>query len=212
MESLDDWRLCEEVTVVQAILLVIGRDPAVFQDYVEGFDLSKRKRPIRYDAVKAAITHAILSEQLPAKFRTRAGESDGDEHCNSLDPMSLCKAEPDWQMTVVAVKDLRTWLIAKSFQSEFFLTEPTSGPRYLDVQDPCYSPKLAAAIGAWEAVRNDRSATKGKSVKRALANWLRKHAKRYRLLKADGKPNEQGIDEVAKIANWDTKGGAPKTL
>ena len=25
-------------------------------------------------------------------------------------------------------------------------------------------------------------------------------------MKEDGNPNEQGIEEVAKIANWDTKG------
>jgi hypothetical protein len=27
--------------------------------------------------------------------------------------------------------------------------------------------------------------------------------------KEDGNPNEQGIEEVAKIANWDIRGGAP---
>jgi hypothetical protein len=33
----------------------------------------------------------------------------------------------------------------------------------------------------------------------------------FGLTKEDGSPNEQGIDDVAKIANWDTRGGAPKT-
>jgi hypothetical protein len=41
--------------------------------------------------------------------------------------------------------------------------------------------------------------------------WLRQHANEFRLTKEDGNPNEQGIEEVAKIANWDTKGGSPKT-
>jgi len=41
--------------------------------------------------------------------------------------------------------------------------------------------------------------------------WLRQHANEFGLTKEDGNPNEQGIEEVAKIANWDTKGGAPKT-
>jgi hypothetical protein len=40
---------------------------------------------------------------------------------------------------------------------------------------------------------------------------LRQHANKFGLTKDDGNPNEQGIEEVAKIANWDTKGGAPKT-
>jgi hypothetical protein len=35
---------------------------------------------------------------------------------------------------------------------------------------------------------------------------LRLHANEFGLTKEDGNPNEQGIQEVAKIANWDTKG------
>ena len=31
------------------------------------------------------------------------------------------------------------------------------------------------------------------------------------LTKDDGNPNQLGIEEVAKIANWSVKGGAPKT-
>jgi hypothetical protein len=52
---------------------------------------------------------------------------------------------------------------------------------------------------------------KGKTVKQALLKWLRKNADKFGLTKDDGNPNEQGIEEIAKISNWDTKGGAPKT-
>lgn len=62
------------------------------------------------------------------------------------------------------------------------------------------------------AVSKDPELRKGKSVKQALDIWLRLHANEFvGLTKEDGNPNEQGIQEVAKIANWDTKGGAPKT-
>ena len=44
-----------------------------------------------------------------------------------------------------------------------------------------------------------------------MMKWLRRHADQYGLTKDDGNPNEQGIEEIAKIANWDSKGGAPKT-
>jgi hypothetical protein len=40
----------------------------------------------------------------------------------------------------------------------------------------------------------------------ALHIRLRQHANEFGLMKEDGNPNEQGIEEVAKIANWDTKG------
>lgn len=74
-----------------------------------------------------------------------------------------------------------------------------------------FSLKLAAAIEAWRAVSTHPEAFRGKSVKQALMEWLRRNAEKFDLIKSDGSPNEQGIEEIAKIANWDTKGGAPKT-
>jgi hypothetical protein len=70
---------------------------------------------------------------------------------------------------------------------------------------------LAAAISAWQVVNADMDLIKGTTVKKVLLKWLRKNADRFGLTKEDGSPNEQGIEEIAKIANWDSKGGAPKT-
>jgi hypothetical protein len=78
---------------------------------------------------------------------------------------------------------------------------------YLDQSHPRYSPKLAAAVRAWLAVDDP----KGKSPKQALESWLTAHASEFALTKEDGTPNTQGIDECAKVANWNPKGGAPKT-
>jgi len=33
----------------------------------------------------------------------------------------------------------------------------------------------------------------------------------YTVSLEEGKPNETGIEECAKVANWQEKGGAPKT-
>ena len=93
----------------------------------------------------------------------------------------------------------------------FFPEKVENKVAYLDPANQNYSSKLAAAISAWDAVRSDESLTRGKTVKQAIIVWLRKNADRFGLTKDDGNPNEQGIEEVAKIANWDTKGGAPKT-
>ena len=70
---------------------------------------------------------------------------------------------------------------------------------------------MAAAIEAWKAVSANAELRRGKSVKQALNVWLRQQANEFGLTKEDGNPNEQGIEDVAKIANWDTRGGAPKT-
>jgi hypothetical protein len=36
MEGTDYWRLCDELSVIQAALLVVGADPASDQEYVLG--------------------------------------------------------------------------------------------------------------------------------------------------------------------------------
>jgi hypothetical protein len=51
----------------------------------------------------------------------------------------------------------------------------------------------------------------GKTPKQALTKWLRENASRYGLSGDDGAPNETGIEEVAKVANWQPSGGAPRT-
>lgn len=80
-------------------------------------------------------------------------------------------------------------------------------PEYLDPKHPRYAPKLAAAVQAWLSVGDPR----GKHPKGALHAWLREHAGEFGLVDAQGKPNEQGIEECAKVANWQPVGGAPKT-
>jgi len=218
MESLDFWRLCDEVTVIQAVLLVIGEDPAKLQSEVES--RVHRDRPVGYDAAKAAITHAINSNRLPATIRRLSWERGWEEDPGPDEKFDrdadnrgiIYKADPDWNLTTVAVEDLKGWLRSRGFTTGFFFPEDDlAGPDYLNRGDAGFSPKLAAAICAWGAVRGDSSATKGKTVKQALLIWLRKNADRFGLTKEDGLPNEQGIEEIAKISNWDMKGGAPKT-
>jgi hypothetical protein len=102
-------------------------------------------------------------------------------------------------------------LRSRGINTGFFFPEPQADPDYLSQFHDNYSPKLAAAIEAWKAVSSDDQLRRGKSVKQAVIVWLRQHANEFGLTKEDGNPNEQGIEEAAKIANWDTKGGAPKT-
>lgn len=78
---------------------------------------------------------------------------------------------------------------------------------YLDPNHPRFSAKLAAAVRAWEAV----SESNGKSIKAELESWLLQHASELGLVKSSGEINQLGIEEVAKVANWQVTGGAPKT-
>ena len=66
MEALDYWRLCDEVSVVQAALLIVGEDPSHIQDDVDG--TSPQNRPAGYDAVVTALGNAIFAKRLSGKF------------------------------------------------------------------------------------------------------------------------------------------------
>jgi hypothetical protein len=191
MDSLDYWRLCDEVSVVQAALLIVGEDPSESQDDIDNWEA--RNRPKGYDAAKTALANAIKAKRLQANIVEYDDVSEISPH-----------------RTTIAVSDLKAWLKSRGLETGFFFPEPT-GPDYLSADGSHYSPKLAAAIEAWRAVSTNEELRRGKTVKQAVVVWLRQHANEFGLTKDDGNPNEQGIEDVAKIANWDTKGGAPKT-
>lgn len=232
MEKMDYWRLCDELSVVHAALLIIGYDPGEFP-YVMNYQ--EHERPEYFSALLTALSNSILGGRLPATIRRAAWErgwdeepEDGERFTKKVDLFPdqktfpeeahfrkytgvIFRAEPDWSLTTVVVDDLKVWLKERGFKSGFFFLQSVETPDFLDKGHENYAPKLAAAIGAWKAVNADSGLLKGKTVKQALLKWLRKNADQFGLTKDDGNPNEQGIEEIAKISNWAIKGGAPKT-
>lgn len=122
-------------------------------------------------------------------------------------PVLICEKFPNWYYSTVKVDDLREWLRGRGISSGFFFSEPKSEREYLDKQHERYAPKLAAAVSAWENAK----VMPGKSPKSQLQKWLREHAANFGLTDKEGKLNQLGIEDVAKVANWQPSGGAPKT-
>ena len=208
MEKMDYWRLCDELSVVQAALLIIGLDP---EEYPYVMNWEEHKRPENFSAALAALSHAILGGRLPATIREVAQPNWEALEIIAEAEYDYDTDEPDWQKTTILVEDLKVWLKGRGVKTGFFFPQATDTPDYLDSSHKNYAPKLSAAIEAWQAVNADPNLMKGKTVKQALLKWLRKNADQFGLTKDDGNPNEQGIEEIAKISNWDIKGGAPKT-
>lgn len=77
-------------------------------------------------------------------------------------------------------------------------------PEYMDPLHPRYAPKLAASVSSWVAYEPEPR----KSPKQSLAKWLKDNSEKFQ--SKDGRPLS-GFDDLAAIANWSTKGGAPKT-
>lgn len=202
MEELDFWRLNESLTVIQAALLVAGASPGSLGDYVEHMDLESR--PGDYEAAKYAIRAALLAGKIEGRI---VEEVEFDSHHT---PIGYLRGSADIRESSVDVESLRSWLLRRGFRTGFFFPESAGQPDYLDHSHARYSPKLAAAVRAWLAI-DSVDDLKGRHPKQAILKWLRENAANFDLTDVEGKPMESSINEIAKIANWQTKGGAPKT-
>ena len=200
MDELDCWRVCESLSVREAALLFSGVDPAGENGaYCE--DWRPHERPHGYEAAKSGITDALKRGAIKGEF---VPQYDTDINGN------LCGEIPgtvDLNVSRVEVDSLREWLSRRGVRTGFFFPATNDAPDYLDPNNPRYAPKLAAAVRAWQAVTD----TGNKTPKQALAKWLREHAAEFGMTDDEGKPNETGIEEAAKMANWQPGGGAPKT-
>lgn len=202
LSSLDYWRLCDQLSVIQAALLIAGFDPSSKQKTIENWDPDKR--PQGYEAAKTAISRALLNSLVEGHV-TPHREYDQDGHVIGDIPGTV-----DIEDSYVDVLSLKSWLRQRGFNSGFFFSASDDTPDYLETTHPRYSQKLAATIAAWLEMENEEL-LKGKTAKQALEKWLRENASRYGLSDEDGNPNAKGIEECAKVANWLHKGGAPKT-
>ena len=230
MDDLDYWRLCDELNVVQAALLIVGEDPST-AEYTE--TTTVENRPKGYEAAKTAITHAVRKY---AFYRSELDRFDklpkGDgfqspaDYLNSLrlsslkgnvvpvwdtdingNPTHIIQGSIDLWQSTVEVAALRILLKERGFSTGFFFPVSGDTPDYLDPRNPRYAPKLAAAVRAWEAVTDPGT----KSPKKALDKWLREHAAEFGLADEDGLPINQAVEDCSKVANWQLSGGAPKT-
>jgi len=198
LSSLDFWRLCDALTVVQAALLLAGFDPSEegIEEYIESW--AAGNQPPKYRSAKTALEHAIRQSILSADV-IYFENPDHDYYLGST-PIQ-------WGATTILVDDLKSWLSRKGVRSGFFFSAPKEDADYLNPAHPRYAPKLAATVRAWQVVTE----TNGKTPKTTLIKWLRENAARFELTDAEGKVNENGIEECAKVANWERKGGAPRT-
>jgi len=237
MDEMDYWRLCEDLNIVQAALLIVGED-AEKAEYVERWDLDKR--PKGYEAAKTALCSGLKNfvrfkdeyekidlsrrgfddsnlkpivvddydELVALRNRAISGELWPESDINmNGDCVGVIDNTVDVYKSTIRVDSLKLFLAKKGFSKGFFFPEPQQTTDFLDPLNPRYAPKLAAAVHAWQAVTDPGK----KSPKQALDKWLREHAVEFNLTNDEGKPIETAIEECSKVANWNTKGGATKT-
>lgn len=222
------WNLAEDFSVEDAASLVAGYNPEMVERCASD-SFFHRAFP-RYQVAFKALTKAIINGRVKANIRHQArdygyadqiadieysevdfvrafGTTAEEGEVLANDHSCFYKPFPSWRLSTVSRGDLVEWLKSRNITSGFFFAETSSNPDYLDSKHPRYAPKLAAAVRAWQAVTDPC----GRHPKQALAKWLREHAAEFGMTDDEGKVNELGIDEAAKVANWRPGGGAPKT-
>lgn len=197
MNPIDYWRLCDEVSVVEAVLLILKVEPIEEYSSVESW--ISEERPSGYEGLKRAIATALLRGDI----KGRVMRLQGPEYRRNPYPV-------DVKGSVVFLDSLASWLREKGIDTGYLPDIVFQNSSYLNPTHPRYAPKLAAAVKAWEAME-DASLYAGKSPKGALEAWLKDHAAAFDLTLQDGRLNLTGIEEAAKVANWQPSGGAPKT-
>lgn len=202
MENFDYWRLCDDLSIFQAALLIIGEDPSGNNCYAENWEM--HKRPRGYEAAKSALINALQS-----------GSIEGNLHFEYLRDMNGAvvgdTGEVDIETSIISVESLKAFLKTRGINSGFFFPSNIDRRNYLDPSNSCYAPKLAAAVAAWESISSDETRLNGKTPKQALEKWLREHANEFGLTGADGNPVAAAIEQISKVANWKPEGGAAKT-
>lgn len=204
LDPIDYWRLCDELTILQAAALVAGVDPsgevgACCEDW------KPHERPAGYEAAKSGIVRA-LQRQVIRGHIIPLGEYDiNGNQCGEI------AGSVDLDRSTVEVESLRSWLRGLGFMSAFFFPPESRAPDYANPDSQYYAPDLAAAVAAWEAVSGDKTLTRGKKPKQAIVAWLKKNGNSYGLLDDEGNPRESRINEIAALANWDKTPGAAKT-
>lgn len=189
------WRLCDYMSIHQATMLMLGRNP----ENTSCRRTKERDLPEGYDAVQTALVHAAKKRLIEVEVRYHENDAGDKSEFVNIDE------------TIVKVESLKNYLQAQGVKGGFFFPEQSDDRDYLDPKNSCYAPKLSAPVKSWEAVTADAQATNGKTPKQALEKWLNLNAAAFGLVKEDGTPNKQGINEITKVANWNPGGGAPKT-
>ncbi|QFT59507.1 hypothetical protein FIU94_11800 [Sulfitobacter sp. THAF37] len=115
--------------------------------------------------------------------------------------------EPDWHQTTVELDALCAWFKSRGVAPLFFFPEGIPDG-FRDKDHARYSAKLATAVAAWETIPRP---AKNKSVKQTLTDWIISNGVRFGLGNEDGTVSATVAEEVAKIANWNTSGGATPT-
>lgn len=234
LTSMDYWRLSDELSIVDAAILITGNDPALGHE-VSSFHEPPSWTQFRnyegFEAAFKALKNAILSNRLAATIIYPVGEGDTAAYHPVKQPLTIAlrkgtklfqdralnfyrhdalvflQGDPDWSKSTIEVSHLTAWLRSRSVFPEFFF--PKGDPEsFMNRENERYSAKLACAVAAWKAVT---APAKNKTPKQSIEDWVTAHGVQFGLGNDEGIVPQNAREEIAKVANWQPQGGAART-
>jgi len=247
LSSLDYWRLSDELSIVDAAILITDNNPESCYWDDEGNKVQKTFQHDGYEAAFKALRNAVFSNKLPAKFgipmrppvilgdhidgpygelMADRGETKVDFDTllrvarngyfsltnQSSEPLKKGEAiyvvtEPNWEETTIQVDDLKRWLEGRGVFPPFFFPQGRI-EGFRDKAHPRYSPKLACAVAAWETVKTP---ARNKTAKETVVEWVQSNGATFGMAEGNGIVPKQAVEDVSKVVNWNTRGGAAPT-
>lgn len=223
MDELDLYRIADTLSLTSAAALICGERPSRVKAPRSGVEVNLRcwhilpdptidddPVPSRYDAALNALARAVQRGSLQADKKTERGvcvRIIGNRIYELFDGLDLSQ-------TMLDIDELKRWLSNRGVSSGFFFPDSTGVPDYLDPDHPRFAVKLAAAVKVWLAME-DGNLWRGKGAIKGMEAWLGANYKELKLCHGSGSQkimNRTAIEEAAKVANWNMRGGAPKTL
>ncbi len=83
LSSIDYWRLCDELNVIQAALLVVGEDPSTSHTYVENWAIECR--PNGYEAAKTALSQGLRKGKIVGKLVPNYEHDINGNNCGEIE-------------------------------------------------------------------------------------------------------------------------------
>ena len=204
--DLDKWRKCPELTVDDAMNLILGFEPGTYS-----FDY-ENESSMPPDAVP--IYRKLIHDIRKFELRINLNGIDVKDESSLYWAVSLSGDESPggywWHDGRLLTIDLRGWIQKSGFPCTFFEIKPANAPAYMDSEHEMYSTKLAAAVKAWEHFAVNGLTNPKKTPKQNIEAWLIDNANHLNLL-YNRQVSKLTIEEIAKIVNWKPEGGAPKS-
>ena len=201
----EKWKQYHQLTVDEAMNLISGFEPGTYKF------CGAKESEMPPNSVH--IYRALVDDFKKFNIITQInGETaDWPNICRLVHPDEFFNPYSSWWATaLLQVADIKDWLKKRGFKSDFFDTDNADNTEEAKVPDCLndkldkYPPKLAAAVQVWEEFSSGRERIlPGRTLKQCMEKWLEGKADEFNL-------SNQAIEEIAKVANWETKGGAPK--